>query len=69
MFIASTVNATSTSGNDVPVIVLTYGEESCLVKLPLAYEACNCPYLFLCSLLITKSLAGLERLDDARFWY
>jgi len=39
MFIASTVNATSTSGNDVPVIVLTYGEESCLVKLPFAYEA------------------------------
>jgi hypothetical protein len=38
MFIASTANPASTSGNDVPVIVLTYGEESYLVKLPFAYE-------------------------------
>jgi len=72
MFITSTVNAMSASGNDVPVVVLTYEEESCLVKLPFSYEARLFPtqtFFVGKSNLITTFFIGLEKLDHACFWY
>jgi hypothetical protein len=72
MFITSTVNAMSASGNDVPVVVLTYEEESCLVKLPFSYEARLFPTQTSFvgkSNLITTFFIGLEKLDHACFWY
>jgi hypothetical protein len=38
MFIASTVNPKSASHTDLPVVVLTYGDQSCLVNVPKTYE-------------------------------
>lgn len=51
MFIASTVNAKSVSASDLPVVVLTYRNQSYLVKATEKYEARTTPIIFPLSLL------------------
>lgn len=67
MFIASTVNPMSMSKIDVPVVVLTYGKESELVEVPVAYKVCLFSYSPHVPLIMLFH-AAFERLGHARFW-